>query len=168
MIKKIRLDLCLLNKGLCETRQKAQGLILAGKVRDINGKVIGVHDGIINYTIGQRRGIKISDKKPLYVVKIDADKNEIIVGTKKHLIKKKIRLKNVNVITNNNKDFEKELFVKVRSTGKLLRAKVNLKDDFADVDLLEDEYGISPGQACVFYSKNADGDKVLGGGWIRK
>ena len=86
----------------------------------------------------------------------------------KHLIKKKIRLKNVNVITNNDKDFKKELFVKVRSTGKLLRAKVNLKDDFADVDLLEDEYGISPGQACVFYSKNANGDKVLGGGWIRK
>jgi len=139
-----------------------------GNIKDINGKVIGVHDGIINYTIGQRRGIKISDKKPLYVVRIDADKNEIIVGTKKHLIKKKIRLKNVNVITNNDKDFEKELFVKVRSTGKLLRAKVNLKDDFADVDLLEDEYGISPGQACVFYSKNANGDKVLGGGWIRK
>ncbi|MBC8295037.1 MAG: tRNA 2-thiouridine(34) synthase MnmA [Pelagibacterales bacterium] len=139
-----------------------------GNIKNINGKVIGVHDGIINYTIGQRRGIKISDKKPLYVVKIDADKNEIIVGTKKHLIKKKIRLKNVNVITNNDKDFEKELFVKVRSTGKLLRAKVNLKDDFADVDLLEDEYGISPGQACVFYSKNANGDKVLGGGWIRK
>ena len=139
-----------------------------GNIKDINGKVIGVHDGIINYTIGQRKGIKISDKKPLYVVKIDADRNEIIVGEKKHLIKKKIRLKNVNVITNNDKDFEKELFVKVRSTGKLLRAKVNLKDDFADVDLLEDEYGISPGQACVFYSKNANGDKVLGGGWIRK
>ena len=139
-----------------------------GNIKDINGKVIGVHDGIINYTIGQRRGIKISDKKPLYVVRINADKNEIIVGTKKHLIKKKIRLKNVNVITNNDKDFKKELFVKVRSTGKLLRAKVNLKDDFADVDLLEDEYGISPGQACVFYSKNANGDKVLGGGWIRK
>ena len=49
-----------------------------------------------------------------------------------------------------------------------MRAKVNLKDDFADVDLLEDEYGISPGQACVFYAKNANGDKVLGGGWIRK
>ena len=139
-----------------------------GNIKDINGKVIGVHDGIINYTIGQRRGIKISDKKPLYVVRINADKNEIIVGAKKHLIKKKIRLKNVNIITNNDKDFEKELFVKVRSTGKLLRAKVNLKDDFADVDLLEDEYGISPGQACVFYSKNVNGDKVLGGGWIRK
>ena len=138
-----------------------------GNIKDINGKVIGVHDGIINYTIGQRKGIKISDKKPLYVVKINADKNEIIVGEKKHLIKKKIKLKNVNVITNNDKDFEKELFVKVRSTGKLLRAKVNLKEDFADVDLLEDEYGISPGQACVFYSKDDFGDKLLGVGYIR-
>ena len=77
-------------------------------------------------------------------------------------------MKNVNVITNNDKDFEKELFVKVRSTGRLLRAKVNFKDDFADVDLLEDEYGVSPGQACVFYSKNDYGHKVLGGGWIKK
>ena len=134
----------------------------------MSGKVIGVHDGIINYTIGQRKGIKISDKDPLYVIKINADKNEIIVGTKEYLIKRKISLQNINIITNNNEDFDNELFVKVRSTGKLLKAKINLKNFEADVDLLEDEYGISPGQACVFYSKNSNGHKVLGGGWVAK
>ena len=138
-----------------------------GNIKNMEGDVIGVHDGIINYTIGQRKGIKISDKNPLYVVKIIADKNEIIVGDKKHLIKTKINLKNLNIITNDKKDFEKELFVKVRSTGKLIKAKINIQDTSAKVNLLEDEQGIAPGQACVFYTKNDLGYKVLGGGWIK-
>jgi len=138
-----------------------------GNIKDIDGKVIGVHDGIINYTIGQRRGIRISDKNPLYVIKIIADTNEIIVGSKEYLIKKKINLKNINIITNDKKDFEKELFVKVRSTGKLIKAKIEINDKLANVNLLEEEYGIAPGQACVFYSKNEIGYKVLGGGWIK-
>ena len=138
-----------------------------GNIKSMNGKVIGVHDGIINYTIGQRKGIKISDKDPLYVVKIIADKNEIIVGGKEHLAKTKIDLKNLNIITNDKKDFQKELFVKVRSTGKLIKAKIQIKDTAANVDLLEEELGIAPGQACVFYSKNDLGYKVLGGGWIK-
>ena len=137
-----------------------------GNIKNIEGEVIGVHDGIINYTIGQRKGIKISDKNPLYVIKIIADKNEIIVGNKEHLAKTKIDLKNLNIITKNKKDFEKELFVKVRSTGKLIKAKIEIKNTFANVNLLEEEQGIAPGQACVFYSKNSLGYKVLGGGWI--
>jgi tRNA-specific 2-thiouridylase len=137
-----------------------------GNIKNIEGEVIGVHDGIINYTIGQRKGIKISDKNPLYVIKIIADKNEIIVGNKEHLAKTKIDLKNLNIITKDKKDFEKELFVKVRSTGKLIKAKIEIKNTFANVNLLEEEQGIAPGQACVFYSKNSLGYKVLGGGWI--
>ena len=139
-----------------------------GNIRNMDGKVIGVHDGIINYTIGQRKGIKISDKDPLYVVKIIADKNEIIVGGREHLVKTQINLKDLNIITNDKKDFEKELFVKVRSTGKLLKAKININDTSVNVDLFEGEEGIAPGQACVFYSKNNNGFKVLGGGWITK
>ena len=140
---------------------------LKGNIRDVDGKVIGVHEGIVNYTIGQRKGIKIAAKDPLYVIKIDAKNNEIIVGSKNYLVKRKINLKNINIITNNKKDFEKELFVKVRSTGKLLKAKISLNNTSADVNLLEDEHGISPGQACVFYSKDNNGHKVLGGGWIK-
>jgi tRNA-specific 2-thiouridylase len=138
-----------------------------GNIRDMNCKVIGVHDGIINYTIGQRKGIKISDKNPLYVIKIIADKNEIIVGSREHLVRTKINLKNLNIITNDKNDFKKELFVKVRSTGKLIKAKINIMDTSANVDLLEEEQGIAPGQACVFYTKNNLGYKVLGGGWIK-
>ena len=70
-----------------------------GNIKNMNGEVIGVHDGIINYTIGQRKGIGVSDKNPLYVVKIIADKNEIIVGAKEHLVKTKINLKDLNIIT---------------------------------------------------------------------
>ena len=139
-----------------------------GNIKDMSGKVIGVHDGIINYTIGQRKGIKISDKNPLYVVKIIANLNEIIVGEREHLTKTKINLKDLNIITNDKRDFEKELFVKVRSTGKLIKAKIDIKDTSANVKLLEEEQGIAPGQACVFYSKNDNGYKVLGGGWIRE
>jgi len=139
-----------------------------GNIKDIEGKVIGVHDGIINYTIGQRKGIKISDKNPLYVIKILAETNEIIVGGKEHLITTKICLKDLNIITNDKNDFDKELFVKVRSTGKLIKAKIDINNQSANVDLFEEEYGIAPGQACVFYSKNNYGYKVLGGGWITK
>ena len=139
-----------------------------GNIKNLNGEVIGVHDGIINYTIGQRKGIKVADKDPLYVIKIDANKNEITVGTKENLIKKEINLKEVNLLTNNDKDFDNEIFVKVRSTGKLLKAKVDInKNNEARVNLLEDEYGIAPGQACVFYLKDSLGDKILGGGWIK-
>jgi len=138
-----------------------------GNIKDLNGKVLGVHEGIINFTIGQRKGIKIAAKEPLYVIDINPDLNEIIIGTKNDLIKKKITLRDVNLLCD-KKVFENEVFTKVRSTGKLLKSKVELKSNNATLELLEDEYGISPGQACVFYSKDELGDKVLGGGWISK
>ena len=136
-------------------------------IKALNGKVLGVHEGKFNFTIGQRRGIKIADKEPLYVIEINAKKNEIIVGPKNKLIQKHIKLINLNILCKQN-ELKDEIYVKVRSTGKLLNAKVDLVDDFAKVNLLEDEYGISPGQACVFYSKNSDDCRVLGGGWITK
>ncbi len=139
-----------------------------GNIKDINGKVIGVHDGIINFTIGQRKGIKVSDKEPLYVISIDAEKNEIVVGPREKLGKKTIYLKNLNLLAE-KKDFTNNVFVKVRSTGKLLDAKVNFTNqDCAEVNLNLPEDGISPGQACVFYNKDNLGYRVLGGGWITK
>ena len=138
-----------------------------GNIKDVDGKVIGVHDGIINFTIGQRKGIKVSDKDPLYVLKINAKKNEIIVGPRENLGKKLISLENLNLLVDKS-DFKKNVFVKVRSTGKLLKAKVNINDkDKAEVNLDISEDGISPGQACVFYKKDELGYKVLGGGWIK-
>ena len=137
-----------------------------GNIKNLEGKVIGVHEGIINYTIGQRKGIKVSDKEALYVIKINADKNEIIVGKKEALAKKIINLKNLNLLVD-NKEFKDDIFVKVRSTGKLLKSKIEINNNTANVNLFENEYGISPGQACVFYKKNINGYKVLGGGWIK-
>ena len=138
-----------------------------GNIKNYDGKVIGVHDGIINFTIGQRKGIKVSNENPLYVLKIDSDKNEIIVGPKEKLGKTKISLDNLNLLVD-KKEFDKEIFVKVRSTGKLLNAKIDLKNqNMAEVNLKLLEDGISPGQACVFYKKDEFGYKVLGGGWIK-
>ena len=137
-----------------------------GNIKNLEGAVIGVHDGIINFTIGQRKGIKVSNEEALYVVKIDANKNEIIVGPKEKLGKKNIKLKNLNILAKIN-EFKEDIFVKVRSTGKLLKGKVNLKkDNTALVNLQDFEDGISPGQACVFYKEDRFGLKVLGGGWI--
>ena len=137
-----------------------------GNIKDLDGKVIGVHNGIINFTIGQRKGIKVSNKEPLYVIKINSTKNEILVGPKENLGKSKITLKDVNLMESIN-NFDKNIFVKVRSTGKLLEAKVNIKNfNKAEVNLQLPEDGISPGQACVFYEKDNLGYKVLGGGWI--
>ena len=138
-----------------------------GNIKDLDGKVIGVHDGIINFTIGQRKGIKVSDKNPLYVLKINSDKNEIIVGPRENLGKTNIILNNLNLLVD-EKELDKEIFVKVRSTGKLLKAKIILKNkNMAEVNLKISEDGISPGQACVFYKKDDFGYKVLGGGWIK-
>jgi len=138
-----------------------------GNIKNIEGKVVGVHDGIVNFTVGQRKGIKISSNEPLYVIDINPEKNEISVGPKKNLIKSLINLRDLNLLVD-KKVFNNEIYVKVRSTGKLIKSKVEINNNFASVSLLEDEYGISPGQACVFYSKNINGYKVLGGGWITK
>ena len=137
----------------------------SGNIFNVKGNIIGKHEGIINYTIGQRRGIKIASDQPLYVIKINATDNSIVVGPKKFLYIKKLKLRNINIL-GSKEDFRDNLFVKVRSTGKLLKANVNFNQTSALVEILEDETGISPGQACVFYSKDKIGDKLLGGGWI--
>ena len=137
-----------------------------GNIKDLSGKVIGVHDGIINFTIGQRKGIKVSNVEALYVLKINSDKNEIIVGPREELGKKIISINNLNLLVD-KKNLDKDILVKVRSTGKLLNAKIKfINENSADVILKNFEDGISPGQACVFYDLDKQGYKVLGGGWI--
>jgi tRNA-specific 2-thiouridylase len=139
----------------------------SGKILDLDGNQLGEHEGIINYTIGQRKGIKIASNNPLYVINIDANNNTIIVGNKECLEVKKILLRDLNILGSKD-EFIKPINIKVRSTGRLLKAKINILETSADVEILDKETGISPGQACVFYSKNEVGDKVLGGGWIHK
>jgi len=138
-----------------------------GDILDLSGKKLGQHEGIINYTIGQRKGIKISSTDPLYVVNINSDTNTIIVGPKESLIVQYLQLRDLNIL-GFEKEFDQHISIKVRSTGKLLKAKVDFKNKFANIEIIEGEAGISPGQACVFYSKDDHGDKLLGGGWIYK
>ena len=137
-----------------------------GNIKDLNDKVIGTHEGIINFTIGQRKGIKIANKEPLYIVKINSLKNEIIVGNKHDLEVDEIKLRNLNFLCDDIKKYNSNLFAKIRSTGELIKTKISFVDNIVKVKLDKKENGVSPGQACVFYSKDSVGDKVLGGGWI--
>ena len=136
-----------------------------GNILDIKGNIIGKHNGIINFTIGQRKGIGISHSEPLYVVGINSKSNEVIVGDRNALVVKKIFLKNLNIL-DEEQLIKNNLLIKVRSTGRLIKSKIKLTKKGAEVNLEEIETGISPGQACVFYLKDNFGDKILGGGWI--
>jgi tRNA-specific 2-thiouridylase len=136
------------------------GALEAGDIVDTEGNVLGQHKGTIHYTIGQRRGLGISSADPLYVVKIDATAHKVIVGPKELLACRFIELKDLNLLVD---EIPAEgLEVKIRSTQSPVPAKVVIKGDIAEVELMEPEYGIAPGQACVFYR----GSQVLGGGWI--
>jgi len=160
-------DICFVPNGdyVSVIKELKPNSLKKGNIKNIDGAVIGVHDGIINFTIGQRKGIKVSGKKPFYVIKINEKKNEIIVGEKKYLEKKNIELKNINLL-GSLEEFNDNILVKIRSTGKLLEAKVLINGSKANVSLNDKDIGISPGQACVFYKKDNQGYKVLGGGWI--
>jgi len=136
-----------------------------GNILDVKGNIIGQHEGIINFTVGQRKGIGIAYEEPLYVININSKKNEVIVGKKEFLNVETIYLKDLNMLSEIN-PLDNNFFIKVRSTGRLIKSKIIVENKKAEVKLLEQENGISPGQACVFYSKTKLGDKVLGGGWI--
>jgi len=143
-----------------------------GNIVDTSGKVLGHHKGIINYTIGQRRGLGIAAEDPLYVVGLNVDKSEVIVGPRDILLTRRIVLRDINWL--GDKTLEQQLaqgelnfFMKVRSTHKP-QAGYLIKEN-ADVVayLAAGEYGVSPGQACVFYDSDQAGSRVLGGGWIK-
>lgn len=141
------------------------GALEKGNILDIDGKVIGEHNGIINYTIGQRRGIGVGGHEPLYVIKIDAQNKSITVGPEQYLRKIKFHITDTNWLIDENMLQDMEVDVKLRSTHHGCKAKV-CKTEYNDVyrvELLEYQRSITPGQACVVY----DGTRVLGGGWIR-
>jgi tRNA-specific 2-thiouridylase len=137
-----------------------------GDIVNLDGEVLGKHDGIVNFTIGQRRRIGVSNDKPLYVIKIDPKNNRVVVGEKEDLKSTKLKIKELNWLSNNKclKDNIK-CSVRLRSNHKEIDANMKyLGDGFADITLESSYYGITPGQACVMY----DGDRVLGGGWIMR
>lgn len=139
-----------------------------GEIVDLQGNVVGTHNGIINYTIGQRRGLGISNADPLYVVRIDAAKNQVIVGLEKDLQKQKFLIKELNWLADEKVFAEDGIkaTVKLRSAHKGIEATITAdkKTSTAIVETFIPTKSITPGQACVIY----DDTKVLGGGWITK
>ncbi|MDO6480352.1 tRNA 2-thiouridine(34) synthase MnmA [Shimia thalassica] len=144
------------------------GAIEPGDIVDHEGNVRGTHNGVIHYTIGQRRGIGIGGlSEPLYVVKLDVDKKQVIVGPKEMLTTRIIPVREINWLGDEPFESRKEwtLSVKVRSTRPPREAIIRpTGPTTAEVELLIAEEGVSPGQACVFYSNESS--RIFGGGWI--
>ncbi|WP_334129476.1 tRNA 2-thiouridine(34) synthase MnmA [Sneathiella sp.] len=140
------------------------GAAVPGDIVDLNGTVLGRHTGIINYTIGQRRGLGIATGVPLYVVQIDPARNRVIVGPPEALLVARVTLREVNWIGDRPLDMAgTDISVKLRSTQEPMPATVfGTGDGWAEVQLVTPEGGVSAGQACVMYK----GDRLLGGGWI--
>ncbi len=141
-----------------------------GEIVHVDGRVLGHHDGIINYTIGQRRGIGVAAGEPLYVVHLDAERSRVIVGPREALMTHRIHLRDVNWLGDEPLDAlpaeGMELFAKVRSTRPPREARLLREGDDIVVELDGGEHGIAPGQACVFYDSDGDAARVFGGGWI--
>ncbi len=139
-----------------------------GEIVHADGRVLGQHDGVIHYTIGQRRGLGIGGlEEPLYVVKLDVDGKRVIVGPKDMLATRTVPVREINWLGDTPFDSQDawNVSVKIRSTKPPVEAVVRpLSATEAEVDLLSPEEGVSPGQACVFYETG--GSRVFGGGWI--
>ena len=141
---------------------------LPGEIVDMDGNILGQHQGVLHYTVGQRRGLGVAIGEPLYVVRIDADKRQVIVGPKDALARRTIMLDEVNWLGGEMLSDPIDVKVKIRSTGSPVRANLTLlQGQRAEVSLDIPEEGVSPGQACVFYGADeGPAARVLGGGWI--
>ncbi|MEO0914640.1 MAG: tRNA 2-thiouridine(34) synthase MnmA, partial [Pseudomonadota bacterium] len=166
-------DICFVPNGsyAAVIEKLRPGAAEPGEIVHLDGRVLGAHQGVIHYTIGQRRGLGIGGGEPFYVVKLDPDARRVIVGPKSALSRRTIPVREINWL--HETLFEDcpeggwEVEVKVRSTRPPRPATIRpLSSDTAEVELVSAEEGIAPGQACVFYG--ADGSRVLGGGWIHK
>jgi len=141
---------------------------LPGEIVDMDGNILGQHQGVLHYTVGQRRGLGVAIGEPHYVVRIDADTRQVIVGPKEALEKRTIMLDEVNWLGGETLSDPIDVKVKIRSTGLPVRANLKLlQGQRAEVSLDMPEEGVSPGQACVFYgAEEGPAARVLGGGWI--
>ena len=139
-----------------------------GEIVHADGRVLGTHNGVIHYTIGQRRGLGIGGlSEPLYVVKLDVDNKQVVVGPKEMLATRTIPVREINWLGDEAFTSREEwhLQVKVRSTRPPRDAIIRpISETEAEVELLTPEEGVSPGQACVFYA--GEGSRIFGGGWI--
>jgi tRNA-specific 2-thiouridylase len=149
------------------------GALKPGDIVHVDGRRLGRHDGIINYTIGQRRGLRIPGPEPLYVIRLDASRNEVVVGPRDRLRTTGLLLKNTNWL--GDEPFEDAsadglpIYVRIRSSQPPQPAMLFAQSDGTARVILEDgEDGVAVGQACVFYADGDDEARLLGGGFIAR
>jgi tRNA-specific 2-thiouridylase len=158
-------DICFVpSGGYAKVIEKLRpGALEEGEVVHVDGSVLGRHEGIINYTVGQRKGLGIGGGEPLYVIKLDATKKQVIVGPKEALLKREFIIRETNWLNSPALVTGKQVVVKLRSMHPGAPASVQIMENRkAKVTLLDPQAAISPGQACVAYMD----DRLLGGGWI--
>ena len=161
-------DICFVPQGrYAEIVAKMRpGAVQPGEIVDLAGNVLGRHEGIIHYTVGQRRGIGIAGEEPLFVVRLEPGTRRVVVGPRAALASSSLTMREVNWIgPAPDTGRARPCTVKLRSAQPPIRATATpLGDGRARVDLAAPAEAIAPGQACVMY----DGDRVLGGGWIER
>lgn len=157
-------DICFVpTGGYAEVIKKMRpDAIRPGEIVHVDGRVLGAHAGIINYTVGQRKGLVSGSADPLYVVKLDASTNRVIVGPREALGRSEFSITELNWLGDALNQPINDIRVKMRSMQTPMPARVVPVGDAATIELVNPYEGIAPGQACVVY----DGDRVLGGGWI--
>ncbi len=162
-------DICFVPNGrYSDVVEKLKpGAIEAGEIVDLSGKVLGRHDGVINFTVGQRKGLGLSHHESLFVIRIDAAKREVVVGPREALATKRLHLRDMNWLDAPLSDAPRAVLARVRSTREPVRAEIRAAAGGAEVELLAHEEGVAPGQACVLYDA-AEPSRMLGGGWIVK
>jgi len=139
----------------------------AGDIVHLDGRVLGRHNGIIHFTIGQRRGLGVAEGEPLYVVKLDAAARRVIVGPREALRRHDIAIDAVNWLGDAPlSETPQPVFARIRSTRPPVPAEIRRAGAGVLVSIPEGEYGVSPGQACVLYAGQGSGQRVLGGGFI--
>lgn len=143
-----------------------------GIIRHLDGRELGRHDGIIRYTVGQRKGLGISSREPLYVIRIDAAAAEVVVGPREALATRDIILRDFNWLGDAPLETLAakglEVFVRVRSTRAPKPALMFVRPEVIVIELLDGEEGVAPGQACVIYADGSPQARVLGGGTIAR
>ena len=165
-------DICFVPEGRYTTvidRLRPHGAE-PGDVVHMDGRVLGRHEGVTRYTIGQRRGLNIAVGDPLFVVKIDADKRQVIVGPREALLTRALSLKETNWLGETATIEEavgRPVLARVRSTREPVAGRLTFEDGEIGVALDQAEEGVAPGQACVLYAPEAP-DRVLGGGFIAR
>jgi tRNA-uridine 2-sulfurtransferase len=164
-------DICFVPSGrYTEVIERLKpGAAEAGDIVDRDGKVLGAHAGIINFTVGQRKGLGLSTSAPLYVVRLDAERRRVVVGPREALRTSRIVLRDTNWIGDGGIEdaVGREVFVKVRSTRPPQAGWLRQAGEAYEVELIDGEDGVSPGQACVFYDAGEGQARVLGGGFIK-